>query len=199
MNLQKQHSTAQFNDNHFQHQAGMTYVELITSCCVFMILVVLAIPSIQSWRQKNEAEMLFRKISPTLLHARSSSLIYHSAVSICGGSPSGCTGLWEDGILTFTDINHNGIINVETDHILNYTPLELHFGKLNWRGAGARAHIIYQENGLPLGSNGSLLYCGQEQQYHRAVVLSMMGQTRRSPDRNHDGFYEDTNGQPFVC
>lgn len=199
MNLQKQHPTTKFNFIHFHHQTGMSYIESITTSCIFTILVLIAYPSIQSWRQKNEAHELFSKISPTLLHARSNAFIYQTAVSVCGGSPLGCTGLWSDGLLTFTDINHNGRIDVKTDHILTYTPLELQFGELTWRGAGARAHIIYQENGLPLGSNGSLLYCGQEQEYHRSIVLSMMGHTRRSPDRNHDGIYEDTNGRPFVC
>jgi Tfp pilus assembly protein FimT len=199
MNLQKHHPTTKFNRIHLNHQTGMSYIELITIGCIFTILALLAFPSIQSWRQKNEAQELFRKISPTLLQARSSAFIYHTAVSVCGGSPVGCTGLWHEGMLTFTDINHNGAMDLETDHILSYTPLELHFGKLSWRSAGARGHIIYQENGLPLGSNGSLIYCGQEQQYHRSVVLSMMGHTRRSPDRNHDGIYEDTNGQPLVC
>jgi Tfp pilus assembly protein FimT len=131
--------------------------------------------------------------------ARSSAQTYHMAVSICGGLPSGCTGRWNDGMLIFTDINHNGIKDNATDRILLHAPLGLHYGNLTWRGAGSRPHILFQENGLPLGSNGSLLYCGEEARYHRSVVLSMMGHTRPSPDQNHDGIYEDTNGRPFVC
>lgn len=199
MNLPKKHSTTLLNRTPFHHKSGMSYIELITTSCIFTILAVLAYPSIQRWQQKNEAQELFRKISPTLMLARSSALIYHSAVSVCGGSMSGCTGQWRDGLIVFIDLNHSGTIDSTADRILTYTPLELQFGNLTWRGAGARAHIIYQESGLPLGSNGSLLYCGQEQEYHRAIVLSMMGNTRRSPDRNQDGIYEDTNGLPFVC
>ena len=199
MNLQKHRLTTKFNRIHFHHQTGITYIDLITTGCIFTILILLGNPSIQSWRQKNEAHELFRKVSPALMHARTNALIYHSAISICGGSPSGCTGLWREGMLTFIDMNHNGKIDSATDHILTYTPLELHFGDLTWRGAGARAHIIYQESGLPLGSNGSLIYCGQEQKYNRSIILSMMGYTRRSPDQNHDGIYEDTNGRPLTC
>lgn len=180
-------------------QNGITLIEMLIVIGILAILAVIATPYIQSWRQNLEANHLFNKISPVLKAARSSASLQNSAVSVCGGSPSHCTGRWRDGMLTFTDINHNGIIDLTNDHIINHTPLELNFGDIVWRGAGGRAHIIYQENGLPLGSNGSLLYCGQEKKYHRSVVLSMMGHTRRSPDRNRDGIYEDTNDLPFIC
>lgn len=180
-------------------QNGTTLIEIIIVIGIVAILVALATPFIQSWRQNFEANNLFQKISPALKQARSSAALRNVAVSICGGTSTSCTGLWRDGMLTFIDINHNGTIDSATDHIIAHTPLELSYGVLIWRGAGGRAHIIYQENGLPLGSNGSLRYCGQEQKYHRSVVLSMMGHTRRSPDRNLDGIYEDTNGRPFIC
>lgn len=199
MNLQKQRLRTPQKPLPFNYQIGMSYIELITTCCIFTILALLAYPSIQGWLQKNEAHELFRKVAPILMQARSNASVYHSAISVCGGSSSGCTGIWGEGIITFTDINHNGTIDSATDRIIAYTPLNLNYGELTWRGAGARAHIIYQESGLPLGSNGSLLYCGQEQKYHRSIVLSMMGHTRRSPDQNLDGIYEDTNGQPFIC
>jgi type IV fimbrial biogenesis protein FimT len=180
-------------------QHGFTLLELMISLLIIAILATLGFPSFQKWQRESEARQLFRKIAPSLSMARSNALIYHTAISICGGTPSGCTGQWNDGMLTFTDLNHNGKIDNLTDRILSHTPLGLHYGVLKWRGAGGRLHIIYQENGLPLGSNGSLLYCGQGSQFHRSVVLSMMGHTRPSPDLNLDGIYEDTNGKPFIC
>lgn len=199
MNIEKHRSTTVICSKNSHKQSGITLIEITITICILIIFVALSYSSIQQWRQKNEAQELFRKISPTLLHARSSALIYHSAISICGGTLSGCTGHWRDGMLTFTDLNHNGALDHATDRIITYTPLELKFGELIWRGAGARAHVIYQESGLPLGSNGSFIYCGQEQKYHRSIVLSMMGNVRRSPDRNQDGIYEDTNGRPLAC
>jgi len=182
----------------FNPQYGFTLVELIITIGIFTILAVIAFPSFQKWQRQNEARQLFRNIAPNLSLARSSALTYHTAVSICGGLPSGCTGKWNDGMLIFTDLNHNGKID-KADHILLYAPLGLHYGNLTWRGAGGRTHILFQESGLPLGSNGSLLYCGENSQYHRSVVLSMMGHVRPSPDLNHDGIYEDTDGQPLRC
>lgn len=183
--------------NHQQN--GITFIEILIVIGILTLSAFVATPYIQSWRQNLEANNLFIKISPVLKAARSSAALHNSAVSVCGGSPSSCTGRWRDGMLTFIDINHNGAIDIGNDLILSHTPLELDFGDLAWRGAGGRAHILYQENGLPRGSNGSFRYCGQERKYHRSVVLSMMGHTRRSPDRNQDGIYEDTNGLPFIC
>ena len=199
MSLSKQQPKTNAMHTPFHYTIGMSYIELITTTCILIILMLFAYPYIQDWRKKYEAQELFRQISPILSHARSSALIYHRAISVCGGSSSECTGLWRHGILAFTDFNHNGKLDQETDRILSYTPLELQFGSLTWRGAGARAHIIYQENGLPLGSNGAFIYCGENQKYHRAIILSMMGNARRSPDRNQDGIYEDANGRPLVC
>lgn len=199
MTLQKYRRATKITVTPTCYQSGMTLIEITVVICIISVLISFAVPLIQSWRKNLEANNLFHKISPVLKEARSNAALHHSTVSICGGSSVNCTGHWRDGMLTFIDLNQNGIIDQPNDHILSYTPLELAYGELTWRGAGGRAHIIYQENGLPLGSNGSLLYCGQEQKYHRTVVLSMMGHTRRSPDRNHDGIYEDTNGQPLVC
>jgi type IV fimbrial biogenesis protein FimT len=199
MTQQKNSLKPKFTSKFFNPQCGFTLIELMITIGILTILATVAFPSFQKWQRENEARQLFRKISPTLSLARSSALTYHSAISVCGGLPSGCTGKWNDGMLTFTDINHNGKIDSTTDHILSYTPLELHYGNLIWRGAGARPHILFQESGLPLGSNGSLLYCGEASQYHRSVVLSMMGHSRPSPDLNHDGIYEDTNGKPLAC
>lgn len=199
MTVQKYRLKTTISSQPNHHQNGITLIEILIVIGILTILAVCISPFIQSWRQNLEANNLFSKISPVLKEVRSQAAASHSAVSICGGSPSGCTGRWRDGMLTFIDINHNGMIDGATDLILSHTPLELKFGDLAWRGAGARTHILYQENGLPLGSNGSLLYCGQEPKYHRAIVLSMMGHTRRSPDRNQDGIYEDTNGRPFIC
>lgn len=183
----------------FNTQYGLTLVELIITIGILAILATIAFPSLQNWQKESEARQIFTKIAPTLSLARSSALTYHTAISICGGTPAGCTGRWSEGMLTFTDLNHNGRIDTPADHILQYTPIELHYGNLIWRGAGARPHILFQASGLPLGSNGSLLYCGENSQYHRSVVLSMMGRVRSSPDLNHDGIYEDTDGRPLAC
>ena len=199
MTQQKISAESKINRIFFSSQHGFTLVELIVTMGIFTILAIIAFPSFQEWRKESEARQLFTQIAPSLSLARSSALTYHTAVSICGGSASGCTGQWNDGMLTFTDVNHNGRIDNSTDHILIHTPLDLHYGRLMWRGAGSRPHILFQESGLPLGSNGSLLYCGEDSHYHRSVVLNMMGHAHLSLDQNHDGIYEDTNGRPFVC
>ncbi|MDE2422393.1 MAG: GspH/FimT family pseudopilin [Gammaproteobacteria bacterium] len=199
MNQQKNSQEIKSQDIFFSTQCGFTLVELIVTLGILIILVVIAFPSFQNWRKESEARQLFRKIAPTLSFARSSTLTYRTAVSICGGISSGCTGQWRDGMLTFTDLNHNGRIDHPSDHILQYTPLELHYGNLIWRGAGSRPYILFQESGLPLGSNGSLLYCGETSQYHRSVIMSMMGHVRPSPDLNQDGIYEGTDGRPLIC
>ena len=199
MTQQKNRKKPNLNRFIFNQQYGFTLIELLITMSIFTILITLAFPLFQKWQRESEARQLFRKIVPNISLARSNALTYHTAISICGGLPSGCTSNWNDGMLIFSDHNHNGTIDNPTDHILLYAPLELHYGQLIWRGAGGRSYILFQENGLPLGSNGSLLYCGEESQYHRSVVLSMMGHTRPSPDLNRDGIYEDTNGRPFVC
>lgn len=199
MNQQKNSQETKSHRIFFSTQCGFTLVELMITIGILIILAMIALPSLQNWKKESEARQLFRKIAPALSFARSSTLTYRTAISVCGGVSSGCTGQWRDGMLTFTDLNHNGRIDLPTDHILLYTPLELHYGNLIWRGAGHRPHILFQESGLPLGSNGSLLYCGEKSQYHRSVVLSMMGHVRPSPDLNHDGIYEDTDGKPLAC
>jgi type IV fimbrial biogenesis protein FimT len=199
MTQQKNRQILKINHIFLNPQHGFTFVELLITMVIFAILATLAFPLFQKWQKENEARQLFSQIAPNLNFARSNAMTYHTAISVCGGLPSACTGKWNDGMLIFTDFNHNGKVDNPTDHILLYAPLELHYGNLTWRGAGGRPHILYQDNGLPLGSNGSLLYCGEESHYHRSVVLSMMGRTRPSPDLNLDGIYEDTNGKPFVC
>ncbi len=180
-------------------QRGLTLVELMTTIGICSILAAVGFTSFQAWQQNNEARQLFTNISRALNFARSSALAYNSAISVCGGSSSGCSGQWRDGILTFTDINHNGKIDTVSDHIILHTGLRIIYGNLTWRGAGGRAHIIFQESGLPLGSNGSMLYCGKTSRHHRSIVLNMMGRSRPSPDVNRDGIYEHTDGKPFVC
>jgi type IV fimbrial biogenesis protein FimT len=180
-------------------QRGFTLVELITTMSICTILAAIGFVSIQSWQRNNEARQLFMDVARVLNFARSSALVYNSAISVCGGSISGCSGEWRDGMLVFTDVNHNGKIDTVSDRILLQTPLELDYGDLTWRGAGGRPHIIFQETSLAMGSNGSLIYCGETPRHHRSIVLSNMGHSRRSLDVNGDGIYEHTDGKPFVC
>ncbi len=173
----------------------------MTTITLCTIIAAIGFNAFQTWQRNAEARQLFSNIYRVLNVARSSALAYHSAVSICGGSASGCSGVWRDGMLVFTDINHNGKIDSNSDHILLHTTLKLDYGNLSWRGAlaGKKTKILFQESGLPIGSNGTFRYCGQTAKYHRSVVMNMMGRIRPSPDANRDGIHEDSDGKPFTC
>ncbi len=190
------------NTNHLSTQAGLTLIELLVTVAVMAVAAVLALPTIADYLQRFEARKVQHDIPALLRQARAHALTQRLRLGVCGSSAgAGCEGTWQKGLLLFVDQNQDSTLQ-ENEPRLQFLPLNLRHGNLRWRSAAGRALIIYQaDNGLPLGSNGSLIYCNSsgDQTLHRQIILSMMGHADGSRDKNGDGIHEDANGQPINC
>ncbi len=179
---------------------GLTMFELIFTMLIITIIAVIAIPSIQSMLQTQEAQSIQSNFPLLIKEARNQSLLTRNDTVICGSSnKQTCTGDWSQHVIAFIDNNENGQHD-SNEAIFSSDSPNLKYGNLKWKGLGQKPYIRMQsENGLPNGSNGSLIYCGQENIYHRQVILARSGRIDASRDTNRDGIYEQANGQPINC
>lgn len=189
-------------NNRLCHRCGYTLFELLITLAIMAILAMLVLPSGLAWLRQAEARKVENQLPQLLRNARAHALSQRDRLGVCGSSSGqGCDGQWQKGLLTFRDLNQDSQKQPE-EAVVDFLPLDLRYGTLSWRAAGGRTVIIYQAaNGLPLASNGSLVYCtfDHNPRLYRQVILSMMGHVDASRDQNGDGLYEGTDGKPINC
>jgi type IV fimbrial biogenesis protein FimT len=182
-------------------QHGFTLIELMVVICILCVLVVSAISNYESLMQLYDIRRFVSVNQHILNQARTNALLYHTAILVCGSqNGQSCDQHWSSGVLAFIDRNDDKQFSPVADTLLNFEPLVLRYGSVQWKGFGQRSFILYDAlTGTPNASNGSLTYCATLPIYHRQLILNRMGRIRESLDTNHDGQYEDASGQPIAC
>ncbi len=180
-------------------QSGLTIFELMVVVSIVAVLIVIAFPDIKQQFMHSEQLRVKHTSHGVLSQSRSFALAYHKHVVVCGSNSSiTCNGDWSQGLLAFVDQNRNAQKD-PTEQILVFDPLALKYGYLRWKGAGGRAYILFQSiNGMPIGSNGSLIYCANTPQYHIQTLLTRTGLIRVR-DLNQDGIFENAAGDAIDC
>lgn len=66
---------------------------------------------------------------------------------------------------------------------------------------GNKSLVQYQANGQLLASNGTFIYCpdNQDKTLIRAVIINRVGRIRMAEDLNNDGVVESKEGQSISC
>jgi len=180
-------------------QSGFSVFELMVVVLIFALIVTMAFPLSTQQLMRLEQRRVHYIWMGILNQSKLTALSLRQAVVICGATSSiTCNGDFNRGLLAFVDDNRNRQRDPH-EKILGFEPLALKYGRLRWRGAGGRSYILFQRiNGMPIGSNGSLIYCSDDPKYHVQLILSHIGLIRIR-DLNQDGVLENASGGQIDC
>ena len=164
----------------FRQKNGFTLLELIISCAILAILIIIGLPYFQDIMAKQEINKISHQILANIQLAKSHAAIQQSNVVICAtqNQRSCQANQWQLGFIVFLDSNKNRQLDIQ-EQIIATELTNLKYGTLNWRGTLSIPSVTFQApNGLPIGSNGSFYYCSTYNQPHYRFVLSNMGHVR---------------------
>lgn len=159
--------------------AGFTLLELVITLVVFTILLLIAVPSFESWQARQTMNSAIHALKQDLLAARSHAIALGADMVACPGDPvGGCVddSEWADGWLVFQDINGDRAFSGGEPLVRNTQG----FDRIRVFTSSGRKTLRFYPNGTAPGSNGSIWFCGARGPEHaERLVLSNVGRLRR--------------------
>ena len=161
------------------HGTGTTVFELMVTLSIATILLGIAVPSYESFTNRQRMKAAVSGLHNDLLAARSQSVYRNAVVQACPGNPEhGCSGNgeWSNGWIVFEDDNGDRQ-HQDGEHLLRHgMPHEA----IVIRSPESRSEIRFLPDGSTPGSNGSISLCGRDgPEGARRLVISNIGRIRR--------------------
>ena len=172
------------------HGTGFTVLELLVVLTIAAVLLVLGVPSLQQFTQRQHMKAAIGGLHNDLLLARSEAVFTGIEVIACPGAPdTGCSDSldWTGGWIVFADTNGDRQRQAD-ETLLRHGQL---FERLRVTGSRGRRYVRFYPDGSAPGSNGSFYFCGAGgPPAARKLVVSNVGRIRRD---------EATDIDPALC
>lgn len=182
---------------------GFTLIELMVTLGVSALLLSIGIPGFQGLIRDNRMTTQHNQFIAGLNTARSEAVKRSVNVAMCkrniAGNDCNNGGNWEDGWIVFTDLNDDGVVD------LNETILRVHqalTGNTSLRGGPNRDRVTYNSQGFAAGGLngiGTFTLCDDRGVTNaKGLIISPSGRARRLIDDDHNGV-EDGSGNAIAC
>jgi len=178
-----------------------TLIELLVVLALVTLLASLALPGMQADMQRQTGSTVVNDLSRLLAFARATAVSTGTMVTLCrSGDGLVCGGLWQHGILVFTDANANRTLD-GNDRILRYDNSLVPRGSLRLGSFPNRQYLQFTPEGFTNKQNGSFTWCpaSGEAEHARQLIFSQSGRSRTAFDSDGDGIREDASGKALSC
>lgn len=158
-------------------ERGFTLLELLTVVAIAGILITVAIPDFSAMLRRNRAVTAVNSLAHALIFARYSAITRDRYVTLCrstDGKHCSTDTDWEDGWLIFVNLDRDYPAHVDPGEPVLHVHGPLAAGA---RVLSNRTAFTFRPRGIR-STNGTLLYCSAEDQFDRALVISVTGRLR---------------------
>jgi len=175
-----------------RHSAGLTLVELLTTCSVALLLTSLAVPAARSLQRYQAATTASNAVLAHLALARHAAVSNAVQVVLCPSSDGRhCTGGydWSAGWLVFADPNGNR----RPDSGERYLAVETRPpGGARILSSTGRRKVVYRRSGATAGTNVTFRICSDDSERgRRSVIVNITGRPKVGR--------HDASGRPIRC
>ena len=142
-------------------ESGFTLIELLVTTVVLAIIISIAAPSFNTWRENLEAKRVKSILFSALKQAKHQSYSTQDDVLFCLSNGAGvCHRDSNRELLLFVDHNDNKHFDATTDFLMLKEATNLKYGILSL-GAGSKRHYtkFFGDSGRPRGHMGHVKYC----------------------------------------
>lgn len=160
-------------------QCGLSLIEVLIAIVIATLLIGLAVPSFNTWVEKQRSLNIQSQLIHGLNFTRSTALSLQQTVTLCPGL-SQCLPAWGDSLLIFTDINADGE-RQPNEPILKQTPLQYAEPYLKWKSFNSKPYIQFNSSGTVSTFNGSFYYCPDNKGQPFKLSLARTGRIRNRP------------------
>lgn len=175
---------------------GLTLLELLMALAIVSILLTVVAPAATDIVRKSKITAEINQLSAIIRYARTHAIITNNTVTICPSiNHSVCQPSWTSPLIVFIDTNNN-FIRDDNEAIITAKQGSHEQHKIK----GPQKPIRFYETGTN-ASPSSLILCpiDNDNNYARAIIVSLQGRTRVSKDSNNDGIHERTKGNNINC
>lgn len=176
--------------------SGLTLIELLVAVVLFVILVALAAPNMQSFMRSNRLTAATNDLVASLNLARSAAVKRTTAVKICisNVAQDDCdtgTGNWENGWITFIDADNDNIID-SSEKVLRVSRSLAGGTTIRSPQFGTGITITFKSDGSASDGStsvaGSFKICDEEANAKRArgINISQTGLISAAKDTDND-------------
>ncbi len=179
-----------------KRQRGLTLIEIMITISILTMVITLVVPGTQSLLLQQRIIASLNATSASLQFAKSHAITQMTDVSICPTVDyTGCVTDWGQAKMIFVDTNGNNQRDA-TETLLQ----TLSIVPLGVTLTSSSDIVRFYMSGLS-ASPSTILFCDQSEdnQYARAIFISLQGRISTSLDSDNDGIYETNSAVNLSC
>lgn len=145
----------------YPRQKGFTFIELIVTVAILIIIAIIATPAILTQLANMEAKRIKNELMTTMAVAKAESYIRRQDLIVCLSNAGGrCHRDSDKKLLLFVDNNDNQNFDSQVDVLLVEQNLNPKYSTLSLR-VGSNRHYtkFWGDSGKPRGHFGHIKYC----------------------------------------
>lgn len=180
---------------------GLSLLELLVSLGILSILLSISIPDFTELSESLSGEVTLRKLATAVQLGKSAAVTNGTTVTLCRSADGFvCGGRWQDGVIIFTDLNRDAVIN-ESDRLVRHITFPDGNGHIRFRAFQNKQILQLTSLGTTHYQNGNFTYCpfSGNNLFSRQLIVNRTARLRFAQDKNGDGIREDSRGRPLKC
>ncbi|MDT8427362.1 MAG: GspH/FimT family pseudopilin [Pseudomonadales bacterium] len=184
-----------------KRENGLSLIEILLTLGLLTVLMSLSSIDWQTAIERRQGEAILKKITSALQAARTEAIKSGSTITVCrSANASSCGGQWHDGLIVFSDLNRNRIID-QSDEMILAERFENLAGTIKWRAFRNRQYLQVNAQGVIQFQSGNFTFCpaSGHPANIRQLIISSTGRIRVAIDRDGDGRRENASGQAIEC
>jgi len=178
---------------------GFTLVELMVAIAIVAILMMVALPNLNSFIVRMRVDNEISELNRLLLTARNIAVNEGISVTVCPLTSNNCTANWQNELSAFTDANGNGVFEpLLNERIIKVKGAIKNNDKLQY----GQSNVTYASTGLMISTVSTIpfRYCPIEDAARsRGIVISSSGRIYSTSDTDKDDKDEDRSGNEIIC
>ena len=180
---------------------GFTLLEALVTVAMMGLIGLKSLPMMSDLVAKERRVTEINKVINMIRYTRNQALTKQKIVTFCPSSDSNqCSTNWNLPFMVFVDLDNNRIRSTNEPLLKRFAAIPKQ-DKLTWKAFRYRNALQFLPFGMTNHQNGTFLYCPFKTRHDlsKGIIMTKLGRTRLSKDRNGDGFQQGASNRTLTC
>lgn len=177
-------------------QQGVTIFELMITLAIVAIVLTTVAPGIQSILIQNRIIAEINELSGVLQYARHNAIDQQANTVLCPTDDfTTCSNDWDDAKMVFMDLDGNVERGANEDILVASSVIS----DVNDMSGPNGAVVFFPSGAVSQAATLMLCHRDENDEYARALLVSLQGRVKTSSDDDNNGIHEDATGTQLDC